>query len=490
MTPTGPHPADWHKNWHASIAVKISSTIMWLVVGVLFLVNIAMQWNVEKSVRDELARTSEHVTFAIHAILEVARRDEARSRSQAMLTSLLVEKAYSHIAIYIDDRPWLEHGTIITGHEVLSRTMQILDPDKQPHLLRLEFRHPLVANIVKGERKRLLLVVGLPIFLIGLVLAGLVHIIVARPIQELVTATRRVFEGELDLRLPENRQDEFGSLSTFFNRMLSRLQQNQRDLAAALEAAEAANQAKSAFLANMSHELRTPLNAILGYSEMLEEDAVAAGHVTYQTDLRRIQEAGKYLLSLVNDVLDLSKIEAGKFELHSERVNVRVLMEDVMNTIRPLIERNHNVSELHVDPTVDVIDADVTRLRQILFNLLSNAAKFTHSGQIFFRAERITRAPSEAAIAFHVQDTGIGVEAEKLSRLFHAFTQADASTTRKYGGTGLGLSISRCFAELMGGTLDAVSTPGRGSTFTLVLPLAGPAVQQCSEMPLSLPKHP
>ncbi len=449
---------------------------MWLVVAVLFLVNIAVQWNVEQKVREELEKSAEHIIFEINEILEVAEGDDAIARTRDVLQHLLATEEYSRVEIFVDERFWFGLGSEVANQDMLSRSIRIIDANAATHVLRMDFYHPRVADIVKSERKWLLLVAGLPIFVMGLVLAGLVHVIVARPIQELVTATRRVSEGELEIRLAENRQDEFGSLATFFNQMLSRLQQNQRDLAAALDQAETANRAKSAFLANMSHELRTPLNAIMGYSEMVEEEAQDAGHSQYIADLKRIRSSGAYLLSLINDILDLSKIEAGKFELYAERFKVATLMEDVMVTVKPLIERNGNTGEMRIGRGVEMIYTDMTRLRQILFNLLSNAAKFTHHGSIKFYADRALTSGGEPAVEFHVEDTGIGIAPEKLAHLFEDFTQADVSTTRKYGGTGLGLSISRRFAQLMGGTLIVESEPGRGSKFTFVLPLTQPEV--------------
>lgn len=481
MTTSGPTISDWRKNWHASIAVKITATIMWLIVAVLFLVNIAVQWNVEQKVRGELEASAEHIVFEINEILERAQGPDAVTLARDLITNLLASDEYTRVAIYLDEREWMALGPTLPEHELLSRSIGIIDVDRAVRLLRVDFYHPRVADIVKSERKWLLLVAGLPMLVMGLVLAGLVHVIVARPIQELVTATRRVSEGEIAVRLAENRQDEFGSLAKFFNQMLARLESNQRELAVALEEAETANRAKSAFLANMSHELRTPMNAILGYSEMLEEDATSAGHHEYVGDLKRIRASGAYLLSLINDILDLSKIEAGKFELYPERFEIAPLMEDVMLTVKPLIERNENTGELHVGRGVAGILTDMTRLRQILFNLLSNAAKFTHRGHIKFDAEYVLGDSDQPSIAFHVEDTGIGIEPQKLANLFEDFTQADASTTRKYGGTGLGLSISRRFAGLMGGKLSVVSQPGRGSRFTVVLPLHMPEVVSAGE---------
>jgi signal transduction histidine kinase len=242
-----------------------------------------------------------------------------------------------------------------------------------------------------------------------------------------------------------------------------------RELQAAKEAAEAANASKSAFLANMSHELRTPLNAIIGYSEMLEEDASDGGQAAIVPDLRKIQAAGRHLLTLINDLLDLSKIEAGKLELTLESCDVSALVREVAATVHPLVKKNGNILRLTCPEDVEPIDVDPTRLRQVLLNLLGNATKFTSKGEVALEVAP-EGANGERWIAFRVKDTGIGMTAEQMGRLFQPFSQADASTTRKYGGTGLGLVISRRLARLMGGDVTVESEEGRGSTFTVRLP--------------------
>jgi two-component system, NtrC family, sensor kinase len=238
------------------------------------------------------------------------------------------------------------------------------------------------------------------------------------------------------------------------------------DNARLYRALEEASKHKSAFLANMSHELRTPLNAIIGYSEMLQEEAEDTGDEVYLPDLQRINAAGRHLLGLINDILDLSKIEAGRMDLYVEAFEVGQLVCDVEAIVQPLVEKNGNTLVIACPEGIGSMHADLTKVRQTLFNLLSNAAKFTDHGTISLTVQRET----DDGITFAVSDTGIGMTEEQLSRLFEAFSQAEASTRSRYGGTGLGLAISRHFCRLMGGDLTVESVSGEGSTFTVRLP--------------------
>jgi signal transduction histidine kinase len=242
--------------------------------------------------------------------------------------------------------------------------------------------------------------------------------------------------------------------------------------------AEQASRTKSSFLANMSHELRTPLNAVIGYSEILAEDARDNGQEDVVQDLGKIQGAGKHLLNLINDILDLSKIESGKMELYLETVNVSELIQEIIDTMRPICEKNNNQLVVACEDDVKFMWGDLTKIRQSLFNLLSNASKFTSNGQISLKVSRdltmelAKNGEQKAMICFQVRDTGIGIKPEQIAKLFQPFSQADSSTTRKYGGTGLGLAITGEFAKMMGGVVTVESEYGYGSMFTLSLPQA------------------
>ena len=245
--------------------------------------------------------------------------------------------------------------------------------------------------------------------------------------------------------------------------------------------AESANRAKSSFLANMSHELRTPMNAIIGYSEMLIEDAEDEGQSDFIPDLDKIKNAGKHLLSLINDVLDLSKVEAGKMEVHLEHVNVQSLIHDVESTISGLVSKNGNSFSLELEENVGDISTDIIKLKQSLLNILSNAAKFTSDGKISLNVSL-----NQETIFFKISDTGIGISEDKIEKLFEEFTQADETTTREYGGTGLGLAITKRFCQLLKGDVTVESTIGVGTIFTIELPIK-PVINQYQEVIESIP---
>ena len=313
--------------------------------------------------------------------------------------------------------------------------------------------------------------------LVALMLASRLQGLISAPILSLAQTARDVSEQEnYALRARKQGEDEIGVLIDRFNEMLSQIEQRDaalqeinQQLAVSEREALAASEAKGQFLANMSHELRTPMNAIIGYSEMLMEECEDLGQEAQIPDLQRINTAGKHLLALINDILDLSKIEAGKMELYLETFEVAPVVDDVVTTIGPLVSKNGNQLEVRLAEHLGSMHADMTKVRQALFNLLSNACKFTEQGSITLTVDR-QQEPEGDWLRFEVRDSGIGMTEEQMGRLFEEFSQAHEATSRQYGGTGLGLAITQRFCEMMGGEVAAESKYGEGSTFTIRLP--------------------
>lgn len=351
----------------------------------------------------------------------------------------------------------------------------------------------------RAKRYAMLLVVFMLVAdLLALLVSSRLVNLISQPILRLEDTMRMVSNRKnYEVRALKFYDDEIGRLIDGFNTMLAEIQQRdaalqganyelksqtkeledevarrkqtQEELLGAKRTAEDANRAKSAFLANMSHELRTPLNAIIGYSEMLEEEIQDVGKIEKADDVQKIQSAGKHLLALINDVLDLSKIEAGKMGLHLENFEVAEMIEDIATTLQPTIAKNANRLILHLSEDLGQMHSDVTKVRQILFNLLSNACKFTEQGTISLSVDQ-TWANGQRWMRFGVSDTGIGISPQQQQNLFKEFAQADVSIARKYGGTGLGLAISYRFAQIMGGQISVESEMGKGSVFTVLLP--------------------
>ncbi|MDH5359594.1 MAG: ATP-binding protein [Gammaproteobacteria bacterium] len=249
------------------------------------------------------------------------------------------------------------------------------------------------------------------------------------------------------------------------------LQTYSSELLLAHDAAQQSSKAKSQFLANMSHELRTPMNAIMGFSELLLEDALSEGNNKSAKDLKRILDASNHLLELINQILDLAKVESGKAEVNAEEFDIHAVITEVLETIKPLATKHNNLLEIDLDAELDVMNSDQTMFRQILFNLLSNAVKFTEDGRIDLRARKIVNTDAQS-LELVIKDSGIGIAKDEQERIFHPFEQADGSYTRQFGGTGLGLALVKYYCILLSGEISVESELGQGTSFIIHIPLA------------------
>jgi GAF domain-containing protein/anti-sigma regulatory factor (Ser/Thr protein kinase) len=348
----------------------------------------------------------------------------------------------------------LSRGTVSGRAVIEGRTINY-------HGLRTEFLREF-PDLVRGvelprDGDRLMTVMGVPLMgdrgPMGVILAS--RTIENRPFSDSDVALVETFADQAVIAI-ENA------------RLFNEIQAKSAELEEANDQLEVASRHKSEFLANMSHELRTPLNAIIGYAELLQEEAEDAGTEAFVSDLGKIHSAARHQLTLINDILDLSKIEAGKMTLNVEPFDIARMIREVEAIAQPLADRNGNTLAIDCHPDIGEMTADPVRVRQALFNLVSNAAKFTEGGTITLSVSSVLSPQS--SVLFTVRDTGIGMTAEQIARLFQSFTQAEAETARKYGGTGLGLAISRHFCRLMGGDISVASEPGAGSTFTVTLP--------------------
>ena len=314
--------------------------------------------------------------------------------------------------------------------------------------------------------------------LLSIIIALFISKIITKPIESLTDVTKQVSAGNRYIRIHESEQSEIGILEKGFNAMLDSINLYEENLQKTKHEAQAANLAKSRFLANMSHELRTPLNAIIGYGEMLQEEIADLGEIELSRDIEKIHLAGKHLLANINDILDISKIEAGKMELYAETFYLSNMVEDVVSTIQPLLNRNKDVLEIYYGDNLGEMHTDLTKIRQVLLKLLSNASKFSSQQSTIFL--EVTREIDEWVV-FKIKDCGIGMNAEQKENLFKIFTQADSSSTRKYDGNGLGLAITNHFVKMMGGLISVESELDKGSTFTIRLPAKITLVQNTDE---------
>jgi len=459
---------DWQRNWHASLATKITGPILWGIVLVSVVVAIITQSGTRQSIENELNSIADKQAYRFSRDLYSSELTDQIVRSK--LAELYDPEYFQAMELKLKGRSvWVGQTSVDSVSIVRPLIIHDVGHSHEHISYDLILYHSPLEQLIKDTRKKSLLFIGLPFLLFGVVLVGIIHIIVIRPIKEIVEATHKVSNGDMSIRLKSDRIDEFGELESFFNHMLDKLEENHIELKSAFDNAESANKAKSEFLANMSHELRTPLNAIIGYTDLVKESLEDVGIDQCTEDADKIVKAAKHLLILISEVLDLSKIESGKMEFHIEDFSLGGLLEDVITTTQPIIEENNNNLVVSFSDELGIVHTDQTKVYQIVLNLMSNAAKFTSDGEIKVNAEVFTRQDKDW-FRVSVQDDGIGMTPEQVDKIFKDFVQADSGTTKRFGGTGLGLSITHRLCELLGGKILVDSFLGKGSTFVVELP--------------------
>lgn len=447
----------------SSIAVKITAPILWFVITVGVIIAVIFQGNIKPELADELEYTADFLAYELQTRL---------NKTQWQLT--------------VDDRLWVRAQLDATRMEAVTLTVRnkiisiggsknnwgsikrnIIQENGSSvgdaQVAMLVFKHPPLDELTRSYQRELLIEAGVPFLIFAVILTGLIHFSVTRPIAELVEATKAVTKGDLSKRISSERNDEFGHLGKFMNEMLDKLQEQQEQLSKAVILAEDASTAKSSFLANMSHEIRTPLTAIIGFSEVLREKDLSEEQ--RGREVEAIIRSGTHLQEVINDILDFSKIEAGQLVIETIEVSPFELLEEIISLFSARAEEKGLKFNIKIEyPFPKKIITDPTRLKQILINLCSNAIKFTEVGSVSLLARYL---PDTNKLFVSVTDTGLGMDEEGQKQIFLPFTQADVSTTRQFGGTGLGLCISNELAEKLGGEIRCHSKLSTGTQFML-----------------------
>ncbi len=493
---------DWTRNWQADISIKITAIVIWVVTLIGFSATVILVNRQEANLRTEFTHEADSLS---HTASQLLKNSTSPSYLKTHFQRDLQQTLFTAIQLNIDDHPVII-GTIPDNAETVERTISIENKSNKifPSSVRLIAYHPSIRSLVISQRGELLigLVIGLLCF--GVFLSLVIKQVLSIPLHALIDATQAVSSGNLNMRINVTRQDDFGKLSRFFNQMLDTIVQQQQtlrttndelrkevlvrssaerellahrdsleqivetrtnDLARAKDDAERANEAKTNFLSRMSHELRTPLNAIIGFSELLVSDPHHNLSAEHADNAEEILRAGHHLLDLINEVLDLARVESGRLDLQPESVAIAPIINDCAKLIRPLADKNRITVSTETDSDCKVI-ADRMRLRQILLNLLSNAVKYNR----FAGSVRITCGPSDnGLVRIAVRDNGRGIDADALPRLFQPFERL-GSIYDGIEGTGIGLALSKRMADAMEGSIGVESTPGVGSIFWVELP--------------------
>lgn len=456
-------------SWRQSIAVNITAQIIWVIVPIVFVCSIIIFSTLEKYQSQILSYKLDALTYRISNVIynKVNMTDVEKGN---IINKIAADLGFSAIEVEAQEYR-LKARKDTSGYEAATSTLPFSSKADgfDNSFMNITSYHTPLNKVIEKQRKNILAVILMCLVAFSVFLVFSIRKWLYKPLKNLVDATEAVANSNTSVNLDTQRKDEFGHLSSFFMQMINNLNQQHKKLRQAAEVAKEANSAKSDFLANMSHELRTPLNAIIGYGEIMMEETAESEDKLYYEDVHKIVFSAKHLLQLINELLDLSKIEAGKMEVHVETINIDELIQEIRYTFEPLARQRNNKLKIECASSITTIQSDLIKVRQILINILGNACKFTGDGVITIKIQPVVKF-GNPQVEFNIRDTGIGINPENLKNLFDPFTQEDNSSTRNGSGTGLGLSISQRLSELLGGSISVESTKGRGSSFTVTLP--------------------
>jgi len=456
-------------NWRQSIAVKIASQITWILIPTAFIASIFLFSAMDKYVLQNFEYKVDSLTYRVTSVL-FNNPDIDDSEKDVIINKIASELDFAAVKVVSSEYKLIPEIDT-ESYEATTRTVEIgfSDVFENTFIVVTSYHEP-VESLLRNTHKNVLALTIICLTVLAVFLVVSIRQQIYNPLKMLVNATEAASNEDRKIYLDTRRKDEFGHLAIFFEKMLARLNEQHNRLKETAEEAKQASSAKSVFLANMSHELRTPLNAIIGYGELMLDDQSITMNDVHFRDLRKIVSAGHHLLHLINDILDLSKIEAGKLEVVPVDIDLVHLMDELTTTIKPLVEKNNNKLIVYCSPQVRQIYSDNMKVRQILINLLGNACKFTNKGIISLKAEPRS-INSVEYVTFSVADTGSGISEDLIDTLFEPFTQGDSSSTKNHGGTGLGLSICHRLSILLGGEITVSSSRGEGTTFVVTIPV-------------------
>lgn len=454
--------SDWTTGWYGSLSVKITSIVLWGIAIIGASIAVVLVWDNETEIRSKYEHNADTVALKTSQDLF-----QSLSGIEGANWDNLMRKAknlhFIGMQVQLDHNFLYQNGEITSNSKIFRKVY--FYSNNKPQIINLYLYHLPYERLQNKEQKRLLLTTVAICLIFGLILNWIIQRILASPFHSLLVATRKISEGQMDLRLDSSRKDEFGQLADLFNKMMDQISAQQNFLKKTIDQAQTATKAKTTFIANMSHELRTPLNSIIGFTAIVKEGLAGDVNKEQVTQLNKAHNSAVHLLSLINELLDLSKIEAGKVDINVTEFNVAELVIEVTDMLKPLCEKKSLRLEVECN-NCGLLSSDRGKVRQILIILIDNAIKFTKAGSV-----SVTSWIEDNKIWFKISDTGTGIRDENISLIFTPFYQEDSAGDREYEGTGLGLAICKQFIGMLSGDIDVSTQYGKGSDFIFYLPV-------------------